>query len=200
MNKKNILTNKKVALYGGSFNPVHIGHLLTAFYIKEKLMYDLIIFIPANIPVHKDNSELISPDKRIKMLKLATKKIDSFLVSDIEIKRGNKSYTFDTVMELKEKYKYSDKFGIIIGDDLLEGLNSWKNIDTLQNICDILCLKRDKYKNLKSDYKVTFLENRIIEISSSEIRDRIKKGLPINFMVPKEVEKYILKNRLYKKN
>ncbi|HOJ64292.1 MAG TPA: nicotinate-nucleotide adenylyltransferase [Spirochaetota bacterium] len=194
---KEIFKNKKIALYGGTFNPIHLGHLLTAIYVRENLGYDLVIFIPANIPVHKDTSCLIDPKKRLKMVELSIRNIKYFLLSDIEIKRGGNSYTIDTVLELKEKYEYNDKFGIIIGDDLLPDLDKWKNIDLLQNICNIICFKRDKYIDIKTNYKVEFVNNRIIEISSTEIRDRIKKGLSIDFMVTDKVKKYIQKNRLY---
>lgn len=195
---KEILKNKKVAIYGGSFNPIHIGHLLTGIYIKENLGYDLIIFIPANIPVHKDTLELIDPLKRIEMIKLSIKNIKYFLLSDIEIKRGGNSYTIDTVMELKEMYEYNDKFGIIIGDDLVPGLSQWKNIDLLQNICNIICFRRGNDIPLKTDYKIKFINNKIIDISSNDIRNRVKKNLPIDFMVTENVKNYILKNKLYR--
>jgi nicotinate-nucleotide adenylyltransferase len=189
--------NKKIAIYGGSFNPIHIGHLLTGFEIIEKLKYDYIMFVPDNIPVHKESSELVPSADRLKMVELATKNIDTFIFSDIEIKRGNFSYTYDTVIELHETLKYDRKFGIIFGDDLLEGVSSWKNFDELQNRCEFICLKRKK-NIIRNQLKIQFLENRIIEISSSEIRSRIKNNLPFDFMVTDDVKNYIIEKQLYR--
>jgi nicotinate-nucleotide adenylyltransferase len=191
------LNNKKIALYGGSFNPIHIGHLNTGLDIIEKLNYDYIIYIPDNIPVHKDSSLMANPKDRLNMLNLSIKGISCFLSSDVEIKRGNFSFTYDTILELKEQLKYNDKFGIIFGDDLLDGLNEWKNINELEKMCDLICLKR-KNNATNINRKITFFNNRIIEISSTEIRNRINKNLPIDFMVTDSVKKYIFDTKLYR--
>ena len=189
--------SKKIAIYGGSFNPIHIGHLLTGFDVLEQLGYDYILYIPANIPVHKDFKDGAKPLDRFNMVNLAIKKCKRFLSSDIEIRRGGLTYTYDTIVELREKFGFTQKFGVIFGDDLLDGLNTWKNIDTLQETTDLICLKRDKNRNYSSKYKVNYVENRIFDISSTEIRDRIKNNLPINYFVTDNVRRYIFENGLY---
>ena len=126
--------NKKIAIYGGSFNPIHIGHLITGFDLIEKLNYDYVIYVPANIPIHKNISNLLNHNYRLEMIKLSIHGINNFLVSDIEIKKGGISYTIDTIKELQELYKCNSKLGVIFGDDLLNDLSSWKEIDLLSKI------------------------------------------------------------------
>ena len=185
----------KIAIYGGTFNPIHIGHLLTASDVLEQTDYKKIIFIPTNIPPHKDLPENILPKDRLKMVELSIQYTKNFYFDDIEIKKGGKSYTYNTLLYLQEKYKNS-KIGFIIGDDLVPELDTWKNIDLLQNMCDFLCLRRKDIKN-ETKYRLTPINNRIISIESTEIRERVKKNIPITFMVTKEVENYIYENKLY---
>ncbi len=196
----NNFKNKKIAIYGGTFNPIHIGHLITGFDLIEKLKYDYVIYIPANIPAHKKSIHIINQKNRLEMIKLSTKGIDKFLVSDIELKNGGISYTIDTVRALHKIYDYKGKFGVVFGDDLLNDLYTWKEIDLLSKITDMICMFRNNSKKNNSKFKIKWLENRIINISSTEIRDRIKNNLPINFLVTDNVNKYILKNKLYRKN
>lgn len=189
--------DKKIAIYGGSFNPIHLGHLLTGYDVIEKLGYDYVLYIPANIPVHKDFKDGIDSKLRLKMVQLAINQYDKFGVSDIEIKRGGLTYTYDTVLELQKRYGFKEKLGIVFGDDLLSGLHTWKNIATLQDMTELICLKRDDNQVSDSPYKIRYLNNRVFSISSTEIRDRIKNGLPINYFLPKEVYNFITNNKLY---
>ena len=132
------------------------------------------------------------------MVKLAIKGIPFFLYSDMEIKRGGLSYTYDTVLEIKEINKSIAQIGIIFGDDLLDGLESWKNIEKLQEISELICLTRDESIIRESNFKVNFIKNKIVEISSTEIRKRINNGLTVKYMLPDNVKNYILKNNLYR--
>ncbi len=188
---------KKIAVYGGSFNPIHIGHLLTGFDAIEQLGYDYILYVTTNIPVHKDFSEGVASYDRFKMVNLAIKHYEKFLSSDIEIKRGGPTYTFDTITELYKKYNFTNKLGVIFGDDLLDGLSTWKEIDKLQKIADLICLKRGQNENNCSKYRIKYVQNRIFSISSTEIRERIRKNLPVNYFLTENVRKYIEKNQLY---
>jgi nicotinate-nucleotide adenylyltransferase len=194
------LSYKKIAIYGGTFNPIHIGHLLTAFEVIEKLKYDHIIFVPANIPAHKKTA-LNSPsaNDRLKMVKLALSGVNIFSCHDLEIKRGGISYTIETVIELAKSLNYKKKFGVILGDDLLPELHLWKDIEKLNNTAELICLTRNKNKTktYRPKLKIKLLENRLIEISSTEIRSRIKNKLPIDFLVTDKVKEYIIKNKLY---
>lgn len=188
----------KTALYGGSFNPIHFGHLLSAKTVIEFFNYDKIVFIPASTPVHKDNSDYVSNLHRENMIKLAIENEKQFQYSDCELKRGGLSYTIDTVRYYYENYNITDKIGVIIGDDLIEGLDKWKEIETLQSIADIICLQRDDIKKT-SKFKINFIKNRIFEISSKEIRDLLNNNKSINYLLPERVIDYINQNKLYYK-
>jgi nicotinate-nucleotide adenylyltransferase len=196
--KMNNFKNKRIAIYGGTFNPIHIGHLITGYDLIEKLKYDYVIYIPTNIPSHKKFMNISNQKYRFEMIKLSIKGINNFLASDIELKKGGISYTIDTVKELKQIYDYTDKFGVVFGDDLLKDLESWKEIDSLCKITDMICMFRNNSKKNNSRYKIQWLENRIINISSTEIRDRINNNLPIKYLVTDNVNKYILKNKVYR--
>ena len=192
------LSNKKIAIFGGTFNPIHIGHLLTGYDVLEKLNYDYIVYIPANIPAHKDLAYNIPSHYRLKMVQLSVKNNKKFLYSNIEIKKGGTSYSIDTVREFKDKYKISNKIGLIIGSDLIGTLNTWKEIDKLSYECDIICLKRNFPQNTVLNFRIINVKNKIIDISSTLIRERIKNKFPIDFMVTEKVKKYIHRKKLYK--
>ncbi len=186
----------RIAVYGGSFNPIHYGHLLSAVWVLEKLNYDKIILVPANIPVHKSYSDYPAAVHRLKMTELAAEGLDYLEASDVEIKRGGKSYSIDTIRELKEKLNLTEKPGLIFGDDLLDGLHLWKEIDKLCTECELICLKRDNFSTSVS-YPMTLLDNRVINISSTDIRDRVRSGRKIDFLLPDKVKDYINKHNLY---
>lgn len=186
----------KVAVYGGSFNPIHYGHLLSAVWVLEKLNYDKIILVPTNIPVHKSYSDFPLPCHRLKMTELAVEGFDYLEVSDVEIQRGGNSYTIDTVREFKDKLNLTEKLGVIIGDDLLDGLHKWKKIDNLCLETELICLKRNNC-SIIAPYPMTLLDNRVINISSTDIRDRIRNGRKIDFLLPDKVKDYINRHKLY---
>lgn len=192
------IKNKKIAIYGGTFDPIHLGHLLTGSVVIKTLGYDLIIFVPANIPVHKDFTETAGAQKRLTMVEIAIEGQTHFDVLDVEIQRGGRSYTIDTVRQLVKEYDLKNKIGIIFGDDLLDELNTWKEIEELNKKCELICLKRNKKAIPKTPYNVKFVDNNRINISSSEIRKKIKNGLSIGNMVAPKVEKYIIDNKLYR--
>ena len=133
-----------IGLLGGTFNPVHIGHLILAEEAREKLKLDKIIFIPTALPPHKDNLDIAPADKRLKMLKLAISGNKYFAVSDIEIKRQGRYYTIDTLNELKRKYS-RDELYFIIGSDLLKYLNEWKDLHEIIKMVKFVCARRPGY-------------------------------------------------------
>ncbi|HBD92661.1 MAG: nicotinate (nicotinamide) nucleotide adenylyltransferase [Spirochaetes bacterium GWF1_31_7] len=186
----------KIAIYGGTFNPIHFGHLLSAQFVAETLDYDQIYFVPAHIPVHKNTSNLIDGFHRLKMIELAITSIPQFSILDIELKRGGNSYTIDTIESLINETNIDSKIGIIIGDDLIDGLSTWKSFEKLQKLTDIICLTR-KNRSYDNIYNVQFLHNNIYEFSSTEIRKRIINKRNIDFMVPNNVKNYIESNGLY---
>jgi nicotinate-nucleotide adenylyltransferase len=188
----------KVGIFGGTFDPIHLGHLITAQSVRELRHLDKIIFIPAFISPHKTDAKVSSPEDRLNMIRLAIDGISFFEYSDIEIKKGGVSYTVDTLMELKKIY---DELEIIIGYDNIFTFHSWKEPDEIIKLAKVIVLKRksshppqfeDKYY-----HQASFVQTRGIEISATDIRERVKHSMPINFLVPPEVMKYIYKHKLY---
>jgi nicotinate-nucleotide adenylyltransferase len=189
----------KVGIYGGTFDPVHHGHLITAQSVREMRNLDKIIFIPSYISPHKLDQKASEPEHRLKMINTAIEDIPYFECSDFEISRQKISYTIDTLQELK---KYYDEIELIIGEDNMETFYTWKSPEEIMKIVTLIVLKRkivDKvgYKN-KFASKAVFLETPRIDINSTTIRERVNKGLPIDFLVPQKVMKYIYELNLYK--
>jgi nicotinate-nucleotide adenylyltransferase len=186
---------QKIGILGGSFNPIHLGHLIIAQNALEELHLDKVIFIPTNITPLKTRSALIDPRHRLNMIKLAIKGNKGFAVSDIEIRRGGISYTIDTLSLLKKKYPYAKLF-LIIGSDSLKILKKWKDLKGIQKLCRIVLARRTGSKITKGlSYQI--LTNPLIDISSMEIRRRVYLGLSLKYLVPDSVKRYIKKKRLY---
>jgi len=188
----------KVGIFGGTFDPIHMGHLITAQSVKELRNLDKIIFIPAFISPHKSDVKTSSPDDRLNMVKLAVDGIPFLDFSEIEVKKGGVSYTVDTLKELKKKY---NELEFIIGYDNIFTFNTWKEPDEIFKLAKIIVLKRksshppqfeDKYY-----HQAIFVQTRGIEISATDIRQRVNKAMPINFLVPPAVMEYIYRHKLY---
>lgn len=188
----------KVGIFGGTFDPIHLGHLITAQSVKEIRNLDKIIFIPAFISPHKSNAKTSSPEDRLNLIKLAVDGISFFDYSDIEIKKGGISYSVDTLRELKKKY---DELEFIIGYDNIFSFHTWKKPDEIFNLAKIIVLKRKSSHPPQSKDKyyrqAVFVQTRGIEISATDIRERVKNGMPINFLVPPAVMEYIYNHNLY---
>lgn len=197
----------KIGLMGGTFNPIHLGHLIISEYIRLSLPLDKIIFIPSGNPPHKDFDEIISVDHRYKMALLATNSNPYFQISLSEINRKGFSYTIDTIREFKEKL-LNDELYFIIGADSLNELTSWKDYNLLFKITNFIAIGRPglteeynlgKIKELNDIYdaNIQYINGPLIEISSTDIRERISKNLSIKYLVQETVEEYIKLNRLY---
>lgn len=184
----------KIGILGGTFNPPHLGHLIIANEVKEKLSLAKVFFIPTNIPPHKQAYK-ISVKHRLKMIKLAVSGNKSFKVLDIEIKRLGVSYTIDTIEELKRKYP-KDDFYLIVGSDLANEFNTWKDFPKLKKQISIVVAWRKLYPvKYKDGFKVVKVTN--LDLSSSQIRELIKKRLSVKYLIPDKVREYINKYKLY---
>ena len=188
----------KIGIFGGTFDPIHLGHLITAQSVREIRELEKIIFIPAFISPHKSEIKTSSAEDRLNMIKLAIDGITFFDYSNIEIEKGGVSFTVDTLKELK---KNNDDLEFIIGYDNIFEFNTWKDPDEIMKLAKVIVLKRrsshppqfkDKYYN-----QAIFVQTRGIEISATDLRERVKKGQPINFLVPQKVMEYIYKHNLY---
>lgn len=187
----------KIGILGGTFNPIHIGHLILAEEAREKLQLDKVIFVPAYLPPHKDNSDIASAQHRYEMVDLAIKTNKHFSVSEIEIKRDGRSYTIDTVNEFKELYP-SDELYFIIGSDLLNYLDGWKDLDQVRKLVKFIVATRPGYPLEKIPAKICTLAIRAVDVSAFEVRRCIKQGRSFRYLVPEAVYDYIKKQGLYR--
>lgn len=200
---------KRIGIIGGSFDPVHMGHLVIAQDAAERLELSQVVFIPAAIPPHKQHLQRIDAEHRLNMLKLATEADIRFSVSDIEVQRGGVSYTVDTLRALREIHRNADLF-LIVGSDTLVDLHTWHRTDEIMKMCSVATFLRpgeDAMKTIEEKVRLPdtqreqLLENVVdahrIGISSSEVRMRLAEGLSIRYLVPPEVEMYIYEHGLY---
>lgn len=196
----------KIGIMGGTFNPIHHGHLILSEYIRLEENLDKIIFIPTGNPPHKNS--VLDAKLRLEMVELAIKSNPYFNASDIEVKRTNLTYTIDTIKELKEKYPSAELF-MIIGADTLLSLHNWKDCSKVLSqinfiVADRLGLRpsdiEKEIKRLSNKYfsNIFNIASPIIDISSTDIRNRIKENLSIKYLVPETIEDYILQNNLYR--
>lgn len=190
---------KTIGIYGGTFDPIHTGHLITAQSVCELRKLDKIIFIPSFISPHKTDRITSSPKHRINMIKLAIKGIPYFDYSDIEIKKRDISYSIDTIRALKSSY---ENIELIIGYDNLVTFDTWKEPDKILELVKLIVLRRkvkeDNSQRNKYFKKAVFAETPLIEIYGTEIRERIRNNKNINFLVPQKVMVYIYNQNLYK--
>ncbi|EEF81817.1 nicotinate (nicotinamide) nucleotide adenylyltransferase [Borreliella valaisiana] len=186
----------RIAILGGTYNPIHIGHIFLAKEIEYLLNIDKVIFIPTCNPAHKSIGEEVSVKNRIDMLELALKNESKMFIDDCDIINGGITYTVDTISCIKKKYK-NVKLFLVIGDDLFKNFDSWKNPQSIVSSVDLVVAHRIYKKRLKSSFKHIYIDNKIISISSSEIRNRIANGLPVDYLLPFDVLKYIKDNNLY---
>jgi len=187
----------RIGILGGTFNPVHTGHLILAEEAREKLGLDKVIFVPAFLPPHKDNADITAACERLEMMKLAIKDNRYFSVSDTEIKRSGRSYTIDTIREFKEKYP-QDELYFIIGSDLLKYLEEWKDLRRIIEMVKFIAATRPGYPLEKIPSYIKTMAIRAVDISAFEIRRAIKENKSFRYLVPEAVFKYIIKKGLYR--
>ncbi|MFC1704612.1 nicotinate-nucleotide adenylyltransferase [Candidatus Omnitrophota bacterium] len=190
---------KRIAIFGGTFNPIHLGHLMIAEQVSARLGLSKVIFIPSYTPPHKTKKKLASAQDRLAMVKKAIVSNPLFEVSDIEIKRKGKSYTIDTIRQLKKRLKKRTRLLFIIGADSLSELKDWKDIRDIFTMVTFIVVNRPGFAFRKSLQNSVALETPGIEVSSSQIRSNISKGISVRYFVPEKVRDYIIKKGLYKK-
>ena len=198
-----------IGLMGGTFSPIHYGHLLMCERIWEEFHLDKIVFMPAKQPPHKDNSQVVEAKNRFEMVRLAISDNPHFMASDLELNRKGVSYTVDTLEALKILYGSQQELGLIIGADSLVQLESWKNPAGILSLATLIVASRpDTLESrvtktmvkLRECYGARILKSshQAMNYSSTEIRERVRKGLTIKYYVPPAVEAYIYENGLYK--
>ena len=187
----------KAVVMGGTFNPVHYGHLFVAEEVRTALGYDTVIFVPANQPVHKDRAPILAPEHRLAMLLLAVQDNDKFIVDGGDIERGGPSYSIDTVADLIPRYGITGRPGFVIGDDLVAGFPTWKNVDRLVEIIDLVVARRTLAGPVQLAHPHRIVTNTVLPISSSEIRRRLGEGRTVKYLLPDQVLAYIRDKKLY---
>lgn len=194
--------NKKVGFFGGSFDPIHFGHLNLAFELMEKADLKEVLFCPAFISPHKTEKPATASSKdRLEMVKRAVKDIKQFHVLDWEVKRAEVSYTAETLEELKKKHPDYD-LHLLLAQDTLASFANWKGYKEILKLASpLIGFRNDITPTVPEELKI-FLKNNLIptrqlHISSTAVRERLKKGLYCGHLVPKQVLDYICQHQLY---
>lgn len=199
MNKPKV---QKIGLFGGTFDPVHVGHLIIAEFIREAIDLTKIYFIPTKIHPLKNNRFIQSAQHRLKMLELATGDNPDFLISDFELQQSGTSYTIDTIKAFLRQYPAdSSELYFLVGADNMVQFHLWKQPDELVKLCQFILFGRPGFKKTEETNSYAssfrFIEAPLLEISSTDIRKRIRQGLSIRYLVPHSVEAYIKEHALY---
>jgi len=198
----------KLGIMGGTFDPIHIGHLIVAEMARQQFTLDYVVFIPAGIPPHKTSKDLTQSKDRFEMVRLAISNNPFFDVSKCEIDKDKVAYTVDTLSELKFTYPKSTEFYYIIGMDSLFELRGWKNPTKLFTLCNIVVYGRPGFEEERTSEEtrllrahfnadIEFVKGPRIDISSTLIREMIMSNMSVKYIVPEAVEEYIRKNCLY---
>ncbi len=197
----------EVGVFGGTFDPIHLGHLIVAEEVRIYLALREILFVPAGQPWFKVERQITPANHRVRMIELAIASNSCFHLSTLEVDREGYSYTVDTMMELRGVYGEEVEMFFILGMDTLRGVPEWKNPDRLVRSCRLVVVTRPG----EEGWWVPTLEESIpgivdrlllvnvpeIDISSTQVRYRVAQGMSIRYLVPEEVQRYIQKNGLY---
>jgi nicotinate-nucleotide adenylyltransferase len=196
----------RIGIFGGAFNPIHNGHLLLAEQAREQCELDEVWFVPTRIPPHKTADNLSSGPNRLEMIRLATAGMPAFKASSIELERNEVSWTIDTLTRLKEKQP-ADELFFLIGADSLRDLPTWKEPENIASLATIVAVNRgpigdDFYEALKSlpesiQSRIRLITIPGIDLSSTDIRQRVQARQSIRFQVPRPIEQYILEHGLF---
>lgn len=199
---------QRFAVMGGTFDPIHYGHLVTAEAVRDKFKLDKVLFVPTGNPPHKMSRATSDPEHRYLMTVLATITNPYFDVSRLEIDRTGITYTVDTIKDLRKIYGENAEIYFITGADAILEILTWYNVEELFKICCFVAATRpgfhgkdmeQKLNEIKSKYnqEIFSIEVPSLAISSTDIRDRIKNCKTIRYLLPEAVEHYIRKSNLY---
>ena len=187
----------RIGILGGTFNPIHIGHLILAEEAHFKLKLDKLIFVPAFVPPHKSSLDVINAKDRLEMVRLAIEDNPDFGLSTFEIDSKKKSYSIDTLKEFRAIYGADAELCFITGSDSLKDLFSWKNINDIFKISKFIVANRPGYPIKDVPKEVDTVVITPIEVSSEDIRKRLSEGRSIRYLVTEKVRKYIADRKLY---
>lgn len=219
------MKEERIGLFGGTFNPIHSGHLRAAEIVQKRLNLEKILFIPSYIPPHKDSEEIASPADRLKMVELALHSHPHFIPSSIEVDAEERSYSIITLGKIKKLYPNARIF-FILGIDAFLEIDTWKNHEQVLEQCFFVVISRPGFRLEDAEAVVLSISREImcvlpesenvnedmlrtrriflvpidaLDIASTRIREKIKRGESIQKMVPEEVDTYIQRNNLYQR-
>jgi nicotinate-nucleotide adenylyltransferase len=210
----------RIGLFGGSFNPIHLGHLRAAEEVREALGLDLVYFIPAASPPHKASDGLAAAEHRLRMVQLATKGNRHFMVSDAEFRRGGHSYTVETVRHFRATMRAQASLFLMMGSDSFAELETWKDTDQILSNCGLIVHSRSTEETQRSPktlatvrrfgyssnsgfyvhpsgQTLNFVATTFLPISASAIRAKLQEHKSVRYLVPADVLDYIERQRIY---
>lgn len=194
---------RRIGVMGGTFDPIHHGHLVAASEVQAALGLDEVVFVPNGHPWHKPDSNVSSPEHRYLMTVIATSSNPTFKVSRADIDRGGATYTVDTLTDIAAQYPEDTELFFITGADVLKQIFTWDRAETIFDLAHFVGCTRPGYDlshapvHQAPEGRVSFAEVPALAISSTEVRDRQAAGQPIWYLVPDGVVQYIAKNNLY---
>jgi len=196
----------RIGVLGGTFDPIHIGHLVAAEEVRVQLGLDRVIFVPAGLPPHKLSNKLSPVEHRLAMVELAIASNPYFTVSRVDIDRFGPCYTVDTIQLLRDELGPDVELYFIMGSDSLADILTWHKPERLIRLCRLAVVERPGYRVDMEELehllpgitsRVHFVNSPQLDISSTDIQRRVREGLPIKYQVPEAVEKYIYEHGLY---
>jgi len=204
----------RIGIYGGSFNPVHLGHLIAAECCREQARLDRVLFMPAATPPHKQGQLLADAADRVAMLTLAVGGHEAFAVSTIEVDRGGVSYTVDTLAVLAERHPH-DTLALLLGPDALAQLPTWREPQTIAERCELVAVERERLDDvaaiardarladlLGQERLAALIASRVrmpaIGVRASDLRAAVAAGTSIRYRTPRAVEAFIMSHGLYR--
>ncbi|HOR86023.1 MAG TPA: nicotinate-nucleotide adenylyltransferase [Bacillota bacterium] len=203
--------NKKIriGIMGGTFDPIHYGHLVAAEAARVEFCLEKVVFMPVGRPPHKQQQNITEPEHRYHMTVLATSSNSGFEVSRLEIDKEGLTHTFDTIIDLKRIYGEGTDIYFITGADAVLELPTWHRVKELMALCKFIAVARPGFDNLHLEQKMAEISSKynadiicieipLLAISSTDIRNRIKNGRPIKYLLPEAVEMYIKEKGLYR--
>ena len=194
---------RKIGVFGGTFDPVHVGHLIAAEEARASLSLDEVVFVPAGRPWFKEGRPLTGAGHRLAMVELAVAGHAHFRVWDVEVRRPGPSYTVDTLEELRTELGEAAELYLIVGTDVLSELSRWQRPERVVEMATIVGMRRAGAEELgpeqmEAPSRPLIVDGPRIEVSGADLRRRVAEGRPIRYMVPEAVERYIREHRLYR--